>query len=161
MVGFYQCLPSIYLLFTLLRHSLALFWWWSSQVVGASCHQIEGESGAWGILSSPCRPQCAGHLVSRSSLLGEKEDDVKPPPGATHVGLCLYYREEPHKACRPPPHILNDAWGALLQASTDGWLIFFPWLTVASSSILVLQNLLVCLSTTSRHRHLCPSRGSL
>ena len=48
---------------------------------------------------------------------------------------CLYYGEEPHKARRPPPHILNDAWGALLQASTDGCLIFFLRLTVPSPII--------------------------
>ena len=76
----------------------------------------------------------AALLVSSRSSLDGNEDDVKPPLERPMWG-CLYYREEPHKARRPPPHILNAAWGALLQATPDGCLIFFPCLTVASGVI--------------------------
>ena len=63
---------------------------------------------------------------------------------------CLYYREEPHKARHPPPHILNDAWGALLQASTDGCLIFFPCLTVGSGVIPFYPTFKIAWFTTSK-----------
>ena len=56
---------------------------------GASGDQIGRE--CWCVGNThllPTTTPCWSRLVSRSSLDGD-EDDVKPPPGAAHVGLPL------------------------------------------------------------------------